>query len=217
MTSSAGVVRDAYLAAAAVAVDLLGHPAVEPAWTGTSVCAEWDVGGLAAHLSRAMTQVEYYLDRPSVPADPATLVRAGEYYAAFEGIDDPASNLSMAVRDRSAALAARGPAAVHEAAAASLAGLRARLPTVSPDSVVVALDIPMLVDEYLRTRMVEVCVHLEDLAMSLDLPVPELPAEAVRTAVDVLVDTAVTRHGAHAVLRALARRERDTVDALRVL
>jgi hypothetical protein len=80
-------------------------------------------------------------------------------------------------------------------------------------------------DEYLRGRCVELAVHVEDLELSVGLGpgvtatdrVPEPPDDLVRGAIDVLVAAAVVRHGAPAVLRALARRERDQVQALRVL
>jgi hypothetical protein len=64
---------------------------------------------------------------------------------------------------------------------------------------------------------VELVVHADDLAASVGVePTPPQPA-ATAVAIDVLVGVARVRHGDMAVLRALARRERDTVRALRVL
>jgi hypothetical protein len=75
----------------------------------------------------------------------------------------------------------------------------------------------MMLDEYLRTRVVELVVHADDLAASIGVElVPPQPATC-RVAIDVLVDAARIRHGDMAVLRALARRERGPVEALRVL
>ncbi|MES2092386.1 MAG: hypothetical protein V4531_01065 [Actinomycetota bacterium] len=74
----------------------------------------------------------------------------------------------------------------------------------------------LLLDEYLRTRLVELAVHTEDLALSIGVEVTS-PAPAVSMAVDILVAAARERHSDQEVLRALTRRERDTVDALRVL
>ncbi|MBC7762607.1 MAG: hypothetical protein H7201_12605 [Candidatus Saccharibacteria bacterium] len=71
-------------------------------------------------------------------------------------------------------------------------------------------------DEYLRTRLVELAIHIEDLALSINVTAT-VPMAAVAAAVDVLVAVARERHGDIAVLRALSRRERDTVMALRVL
>lgn len=74
----------------------------------------------------------------------------------------------------------------------------------------------LVLDEYLRTRLVEIAVHTEDLALSVGVAVRS-PEAAVSMAIDLLVAAAVERHGDEAVLRALMRRERDLVEALRVL
>lgn len=63
---------------------------------------------------------------------------------------------------------------------------------------------------------VELAVHLEDLALSVGVHAPA-PEAALAIAIDVLVAAARERHGDQAVLHALARRERDTNHALRVL
>ena len=71
-------------------------------------------------------------------------------------------------------------------------------------------------DEYLVTRTVELVTHIDDLAASIDVPTPTLPEAALVTAVDCMVEIARLRHGDLAVVRALARRERDPLAALRV-
>jgi hypothetical protein len=58
------------------------------------------------------------------------------------------------------------------------------------------------------SRLLEVVVHSDDLAYSVGLPTPDLPAEAVETVVDLLSRIAVRRHGATNVLRALTRADR---------
>ncbi|MGH3387023.1 MAG: maleylpyruvate isomerase N-terminal domain-containing protein, partial [Nocardioidaceae bacterium] len=58
------------------------------------------------------------------------------------------------------------------------------------------------------TRMMEIAVHSDDLAASVDVATPDLPAEVVDTVVDLLSRLAVRRHGPTAVLRALTRAER---------
>ena len=213
-------VRHVFLEAATAAVDLLADPRVADRWDDESVCSGWDVGGLAAHLARAVTQVEHYLaaaDTGSAGTPSARgALTAGAYYAALPGLDDPESELSATVRRRSADAAAAGPHGVLDSARSSLVTLRTRLPAEPSGRVVEALGMTLCLDEYLRTRLVEVCVHVEDLALSIGSDVPDLSDEAVRGAVDVLVDTAVHRHGLTPVLRALSRRERDKVDALRL-
>ncbi|MDX6228163.1 MAG: hypothetical protein QOI76_1553 [Frankiales bacterium] len=71
-------------------------------------------------------------------------------------------------------------------------------------------------DGYLQTRCVELAVPLEDQALSVGSQL-RAPDGAVAVAVDVLVEAAQARHGDRAVLNALARRERDAAEALRVL
>jgi hypothetical protein len=73
----------------------------------------------------------------------------------------------------------------------------------------------MNLDDYLQTRLVEIVVHDDDLAMSVGLPT-NIPAEAISLAVDHLFAVARLQHGDLAVLRAFARRERDESQALRV-
>jgi len=71
-------------------------------------------------------------------------------------------------------------------------------------------------DEYLKTRLVETTVHFDDLRLSTGVTDGPLPAQAIEVAVDTLLEVARRRHGMAAVLTALARRERDVVQALRV-
>jgi len=74
----------------------------------------------------------------------------------------------------------------------------------------------MLLDEYLKTRLVEFVVHAEDLALSIGSGVG-LPADAIRLATDTAVAATRNKHGDLAFLRGLTRRERDTDNATRLL
>jgi hypothetical protein len=60
----------------------------------------------------------------------------------------------------------------------------------------------------LLTRLVELAVHADDLAVSLDLPTPPLPDRAADFALTTLTRIASGRHGTANVIRALSRRER---------
>jgi hypothetical protein len=51
-------------------------------------------------------------------------------------------------------------------------------------------------------------VHADDLAVSLNLPTPPLPATATEATIQLLARLAAWRHGPLPVVRALARRER---------
>ena len=204
----------AFLNAAAAAADLLSAPEVAKSWERPSALAEFRVSGLAGHLVRATTTVETYLAAPPPDAAP---IGAGEYYArlASSDISQPAN---QAVRARGEETAAGGPAEVARQAHELCHRLSARLPGEDMSRpLAVGHGLVVTLSEYLRTRVVELVVHSEDLALSVGVtPVPPTPA-AASVAIETLVEVARARHGDVPVLRALARRERDAVDALRVL
>lgn len=211
-----GALRDVYLDAAARAVQLLGSGEVAQAWESESVLAGMSVGALAGHLARSVLQVEWFLDGAALGADPVSPVR---YYARLADTSLPSSPLNVGVRARSDETAAAGPVTVAEQTQAAWGRLVRRLAEEPADRQVAVLHRPgeeMLLDDYLKTRCVELAVHLEDLALSVGSEV-RAPEAAVAVAVDVLVAAGRERHGDRAVLQALARRERDGVEALRVL
>ncbi|MGW2471581.1 maleylpyruvate isomerase N-terminal domain-containing protein [Streptomyces sp. NPDC001665] len=208
--------RKAYLLAAEQAVQLLATEGVADCWDEESVLPGMSVGGLAGHLARSVLQVEWFLDGPVTGAEPVSPVY---YYARLAGTTVPDSALNVGVRARSEETAAAGPAAVAEEAHAAWQRLADRLGKEPADRRVSVLHRPgeeMLLDGYLQTRCVELAVHLEDLALSVGARRSAHEA-ALAIAVDVLVAAARERHGDQAVLHALARRERDTDQALRVL
>ena len=219
--------RSTYLDAAAAAVRAVTQATVAQRWDDASALERMTLGELAAHLVRSLGQVSAFLDAPP-PAEPGAgeairPVPAEEYYGDLHGFDDLDSPLNVGVRDRSADGAAAGPAALAADAAGQLDALRRCLaePGAGPEAVpadrllTVFGGRTMAVDEYLRTRLVEFAVHLDDLAAS-GVPV-DVPDGTLDAAVEVLVGVARYRHGDLAVLRALARRERDGAAALRVI
>ena len=62
--------------------------------------------------------------------------------------------------------------------------------------------------DFLLTRLLEVVVHSDDLAVSVGVATPEFPDEAFEPVRDLLVRLAVRRHGQSAVVGTLSRRER---------
>jgi hypothetical protein len=97
----------------------------------------------------------------------------------------------------------------------ALERLRARLEGEPEGRLVKARDEVLRLDDYLRTRIIELAVHTDDLCVSIGRETPPLPGVAV--AIEALVEVAILRHGELAVLRALARRERDPDQVLRVI
>lgn len=207
-------VREAYLSAARAAVDLLGQGVVGERWHEPSCLPELQVSGLAGHLARSVLQVEWVLDRPEPDGDPISAV---QYYGELAGVDDVDSDLNAGVRARGEETAAGGWGRLYLDASGALDRLSPRLANVPEGRLVLAFGRSLTIDEYLKTRLIELTVHLDDLAESLGQDPPDVPLEATAIAIAVLVGVGRARHGDVAVLRSLTRRERDSLDALRVL
>lgn len=206
--------RELYLDVARLAAEVLADPTVARHWDGESVLAQFPVSGLAGHLARSVLQVEWYLDE-DVPD--ARLVTAGQYYSDLVGVTDPDSELNVGVRQRGEEVALAGPQALAERTAATMERLRVRLRAEPADRRVGAVGRVLLLDEYLKTRLVEMTVHVDDLALSVGSIPPLLPAAAYAVAIETLMDMASIRHGHLAVVRALTRSERQGTEILRVL
>ncbi len=207
--------RDTFVATAAAVRTLLADERLRASWDEPSALAALTNGALAAHLARAALVVTPYLDGPP-PEGP--LADASEYFARLSPPPDHDDALNRGLRDRANDGAAGGPDAVLAAFDDALGALRERFATEPPDRTLrVAADIPMRLDDYLVTRVLEMVVHGDDLAVSIGAPPPEFPSAATGATIDCLVGVARIRHGDLAVVRALARRERDTPAALRVI
>ncbi len=72
--------------------------------------------------------------------------------------------------------------------------------------------------DYLRTRVLELVVHGDDVVCSVPgLTVPDPPRSAVRVSLGVCLELAEARVGGLAVLRGFTRAERSQPGVLRVL
>ena len=208
--------RRAFLETSRLAGELIGHPAVEQRWLGPSVLAEYSIGGLAAHLARAASTVENYLGGTTPPPG-ADALSAPRYFASMSVSTDPGDELNKAARDRAEQAALAGAPAVVAGYSDSIQRLAERLALEPPTRLLSVIGERVLtLDEYLVTRLVELVIHGDDLAASVDLAPPDMPESALVSTIDCLVEVARLRHGDLAVVRALARRERDPLHALRV-
>jgi hypothetical protein len=212
--SSRADIRDVYLATCRASLELLAEPAVATGWRDASVLPEFDVSALAGHLARSTLQVEWFLDDEEPTDAPITAV---EYYAALRGVHDRGSELNVAVRARGAEAAMGGPDRLVTTVRDALDRLTRRLPREPGRRQLTALGRTLRLDEYLRTRLVELTVHIDDLALSVRVQPPSLPRDAYVIAVSTLVDVGRAKYGDLEVLHALTRRERDVHDALRVI
>lgn len=209
-------VRAAYLDAAAVAASLLADPAVAAAWEQPSALAKLSVGGLAGHLARQV------LRTPGVvagepPADPPVTLL--EHYTRSDWLTaDLDDDSNTYIRTTGEELAAGGPVALVAQVESAIAELRTALPAQPADRIVHIpwTSWPLSLDDFLITRLMEIAVHNDDLAASVGVPTPPLPAAVTDPVFDLLTRLAVRRHGPVAVLRALSRSERApaTISAL---
>ena len=194
---------------------LLADERVAARWAEPSALAELSVGGLAGHLARALDTVERYLADPEPPDE--DVIDAETYYGIGRRVADEAKDAG--IRQRAELAGSIGPAALAAEHAARVDRVAAVLAATPPTRRVAVAGgaVHMLIDEYLPTRLVELVVHADDLAASVGAdPIP-FDDVATSTVIDVLVGLARSLHGDAAVIRALTRRERDAVEALRVL
>ncbi len=201
-------IRSAYLDAAASAAALLADPATAGSWSAPSALPEFGVSGLAGHLARQLFQVRQALSE-AVPDQPPITLR--DHYARARWIDAGLDDeVNVRVRRSGEESASGGAADLANRAEVAVAELRHALPAEPADRIV---HLPRLrwslrLDDFLITRMMEIAVHSDDLAVSVGLPTPGLPPGVLDPVLDLLTQLAVRRHGATAVLRAFSRAER---------
>lgn len=206
-------IRLTFLETINVVRPLIASQEVGARWIEESCLPQFSVGGLAGHLARAALTVDTYLERPA--PESGTPISAPAYFANLDS--DISSALNAGIRQRGEELAGRGQRELVMQLDDLITRLPERLEGEPHDRlVVVAGDEIMRLNEYLITRIVELTVHADDLATSVKLEPFALPATALNLTIDALVGVARYRHGDLAVVRALARRERDAIDALRV-
>lgn len=211
-------IRTIFLDTASVARSVIASPAIAAHWDEPSALPYMSVRALAGHLARATFTVETYLSAP--PPDGVKPASALDYYlrpVTSAAWTELSSTFNQQIRERGEAQAASGQIRLVADLDASIRRLRGSLETEADDRVLAATGgLPIRLDEYLVTRIAELAIHTDDLAVSVDLEPPPLPSSAVDITINLLVDLARRRHGNLAILRALARRERDTTNALRV-
>jgi hypothetical protein len=206
----------AFLACAQVAEELIASDTAAERWREPSALTGYTVGGLAGHLARAVLTLDGYLAGPAPQVEPTDA--AGYYLRVLAAHDPVSSDFHLRVRQRGEEEAADGPAALAARLRDARDALADRLATVEAGRLVAALDGTALpVEEYLQTRLVELVVHLDDLAVSIGLAEPAgVPDAAYETVAVVLTRLAVRRTGGLPAVRSLARRERRP-DAVRAL
>ncbi len=180
----------------------------------------WRTNGLPRRFSRATRSGAWPAIWPGRPSrsigtsttnlEPEIPSSAAEYFIRGLGDVDPISDeLHRAVRERGEQAGAIGPTALADEVRTIRHRLAERFATEPADRLVsVFQGLSMRLDDYLETRIVELVVHLDDLAASADLRPPRVPKQAETLVLRTLVEIATARHGASVMIRALARRER---------
>ncbi|OAR24090.1 hypothetical protein A8W25_16650 [Streptomyces sp. ERV7] len=200
--------RHDFLALAGSVPDLLRDPAVGAAWPGPSALAGFTVGGLAGHLAYQVLSIPPTLAAP-VPSEPVVPLLG--HYERVEWIGaGPEEEINVRIRQGGESEAAEGAGALADRVAAAVAELTGTLASAENRPVRIPLWGPwsLLLDDFLTTRMMEIAVHGDDLAVSAGIATPRFAPSAVDTVVDLLSRLSVRRHGPTAVLRALSRAER---------
>ncbi len=201
--------RADFIATARSAADLLRAPEVADAWARPSALPEFGVAGLAGHLAYQVLAVPPAVTAP-VPTEPTVALL--DHYTRVRWIGAALDDeINVRIRAEGDAIAAGGPEALAAGVDAAIEELTGLLSAAAPDRVVrIPLWGPwsLALDDFLVTRMMELAVHADDLAVSVGVATPEPPPGAAQTVVDLLSRLAVRRHGATSVLRALSRAER---------
>ncbi|MBR7838515.1 maleylpyruvate isomerase N-terminal domain-containing protein [Actinospica durhamensis] len=202
-----------FLAAADAAVELIGARAVAERWGEPSALAGFTIGGLAAHLGWQVQSGRLALAAPR-PEPGAVVTPLLEHYARAAwvgaGLDAPV-NLGIRDAGEERAKAGAGEQARLTALAREEAAKLLASGEVEPETVIAMPWVEgraMTAADVLTTRLMELLVHGDDLAVSLGVATPEYAESAYATVNDLLLRVSARRHGSLAVLRTLSRAER---------
>jgi hypothetical protein len=201
---------DGFMASARAAGALACRSEVRDRWDLESACAGMTTGGLAHHLADQVRFVTGLLTQP--PSDQEPIALADHYRRAGwvgAGLDEP---FNTSIRDGSNALAAGGYDALVDQVRDDLAALPAALaaaPGRQPDTVLIPWQgWALSTHDFLVTRSMEIVVHSDDLAVSLDVAPPQFPEDVIGHVLALLTTVALERHGQTALVRTLSRPQR---------
>jgi hypothetical protein len=194
--------------AGTIALELIQRAEVSDQWQGPSALPKMAVGALACHLGRQTVRAA---DLLPVATDVLPLASVDEHYRRAGWVTSTSPGDPSNDRSTDDAEAALGAVTLRNRVAGALETVRGLLDDdgASPVVLIPWQGWSLRRDDFLLTRMLEIVVHTDDLALSVGVPTPEFPDEVFGPVRDLLVRLAVNRHGQSAVISALARRERD--------
>lgn len=192
--------------------DLVRSSEVGSAWEDDSVLPGYSVGGLTAHVVQGIGWLAMVAAQEPADPDDLHVVQPGGYFAVMKREPDPPAD------EQHDAIVSMGNAAAAHGWEATVEHLRTTAERTR--GAVAGGDIDRIVDlrptlpfgtslrTFVATRVVELVVHGDDLAVSVghDGLVPG--GHAFRVASALLLDTAAVQHDPLAVVRTLSRRER---------
>ncbi|MCA1843903.1 MAG: maleylpyruvate isomerase N-terminal domain-containing protein [Actinobacteria bacterium] len=207
-------VAEAFREASEAFEDLVARPEVGKAWDQPSALEGYSVGAIVAHVNAAIGWLGRLMDapaqpnlRPTPPAeylgflhglkiDPEGADRHPIHDVLHEQFEQAATRGWEPNRDKFLGLVERLTERLEGESATRLLDLRPTVPLV------VGLG------DFLRSRVIELVVHGDDLATSVGIDDPPRPERAAAVTIGMLLTVARTVHGDLAVVRALSRRER---------
>lgn len=167
---------------------LIVHPTVVAAWTETSILVGYTVGGIAGHVLSLAVGLESRLETDP----PAVEVIPYEDWYRVAALPSTVGTLHKGLIDAGEALASRGPERVNADLARVRGALLQRLREVPSDRTIPLASVPgagVRLDDFLRTRFLELVVHADDIATSAGVTGPQLPVTAWAVAATVVAET----------------------------
>lgn len=217
MTVAQSHVVRAYLSVLPDVVTLLHSDELARRWDSPSALEQMSVAALAEHLGSQITQVPQLLAPPWRSAHTTSL---DDYYrtAAWIGTGVDA-DANRHIRQEAEVGSGEGREALIARVEQAVVAADRALSTRPEDATVAARGglVALSLDDYLRTRLMEIAVHSDDLAVSLGVATPELGVDAQGIVIAVLGRISIGRHGWVDVLRGLARTERAPASGINAL
>ncbi|MFJ9611507.1 sterol carrier family protein [Kitasatospora sp. NPDC101176] len=163
---------------------LCAAPGAERALAGPTRLGDWTVRELVAHLAIVLEWLPQHLDQPVPEGRPVSLVEW------TEGTRRLSATVDMVAREHAEGAFAGTPqevASAFDRAADALLAALDRPELGEPKRLFAMRFGPMLLSDFLVTRLVETVVHGDDLAVALGLDLPH-ERQAVAAVVGLLAD-----------------------------
>jgi mycothiol maleylpyruvate isomerase-like protein len=201
--------RAAVAEAAAIVGMLVRHPEVTAAWSRESSCEGMTVGGLTRHLVGQPVNVVALLRANQAEGRGAETIEVLEHYARAAWVhEDLDGEANRSIREESNREAAAGPEPVADLLDRARADLDQVLSHAPPVVYIPWQGWALATDDFLATRLMEMVVHADDLAASVDIPAPQFSPAVMEPVLALLTALAVRRHGQTALVRTLTRPQR---------